>query len=215
MNDTTRFPGKGVHLDPKAATLPPAPNPTGSIMRDPVDGKVKMWDGTAWVTIPFQSAGSGNVLLSFGGGTQVYVNATPAVIAYPVVTDPTNSWDVALNEWTCPETGIYEIEGVVSWYDTPGAGTVGSTRNANIQRDTGAGFLNSRDFDAVFSAVMPAGPAAPNPMHLKWRGTLTLGDKIRIRTRMDGEVAAREIGDFAVLGSTTWLSIVRDYRFAS
>jgi len=211
MNDTTRFPGKGVNLNPAGATLPSAPNPANALMVDPVDNKLKRWNGSAWVADVVQSIGPGGLLASFGGATQNIVNATPTVVVYPVIYDPENAWNVGASDWTCPETGVYEIEAVIAW----NAGTAATTRNCNIQLDPlGVGaFANRLDYDAIFAAVMPAGPAVPNTLNLTWRGVLTATDKIRIRTRMDGEGADKLIGDFPAVGGTTWLSIVRDYRF--
>lgn len=163
-------------------------------------------------------AGHAPVHASFGGGTQTVPNATPTVVEWPVIEDPENAWDGAGHFWTCPKDGWYRIECNLQWYDVDEGGTAGSTRNANIQIDRGGGFINDLDFGVVEGAIMPAGPVIPRPIYMKWAGQLSAGDKIRIRTRMDGEGADREIGDFDVLDLGTnliqsWMRIARDTAF--
>jgi hypothetical protein len=159
----------------------------------------------------------GQLIVEFAGGVtqNITTDVGPSVITgWALVTDdPDGNWDVGLGEWTCPKSGIYEIQCRVHYAEQIGAVTALATRNINLQIDA----VNRKSQDSVQPGGVPVSPALPDPMGLFWRGDLGQGDVVRVRTRADGDFAAsvQEFGSVPAFtdAGTTWLSIVEDYRF--
>jgi hypothetical protein len=191
-------------------------NPNGVLPGSPGDLAVRTDSGnvttyqntdgaTAWAVVPGSDLTAGALYAVWNptDPPQTFPDATPTVILWPsvLVNEPGGfAYDAGNGEFTCLKTRVFDVQAVVQAL----AGTAGSTRNANLQTNSGSGWSNDFAFSAVFS--MPTAPAFPNAM-LWGRAPIicNAGDKIRFRTRSDGEVGTPGIG--YSLGPTSYVNI--------